>query len=62
MAKGKSITRETRLRKLKNLGMDYHSEEKYFSCKYCQVDINSPDHEKALKHVRSQTHMRVKSD
>ena len=42
MAKGKSITRETRLRNLKNRGMDYYPVEGYFSCKYCEIDINSP--------------------
>ena len=57
MKKGKSITREIKLKTLQKQGMDYIAEGRHFFCRHCQVPINSPDHHKAMDHVRTAKHL-----
>ena len=58
MKRGRSVTRETKLRRLRLQGMDYDAEQKFFYCRYCRLDIYSVDLAKAKRHVESDRHKR----
>ena len=56
MNRGRTVTREIKLRNLQTQGMDYYANDKNFFCRHCKMYINSPELQKATQHVSSLRH------
>ena len=58
MKRGRSVSRDVKLSRIKSQGVEFNAEQGFFYCRFCRQDIYSVDLGKAKRHVESDKHKR----